>query len=60
MLFKELIAAKFEVFTAMLTKIQLYWDNTNPEDGLSKHLRNVIKYLPIDKASYPSRTKSPK
>lgn len=42
MLFSEIMAAIFEVFTAKFTKIQLCWDYTNPEDGGSKHFQNVI------------------
>jgi hypothetical protein len=33
MLFKDLIAATFDVFTTMLKKIQVKWDYTSPEDG---------------------------
>jgi len=42
MLFSELMAARFEVFTTIFTKIQFCWDYTNPEGGGSKHLQNVI------------------
>jgi hypothetical protein len=42
MMFNEQIAARFEVFTAMLMKIQLCLDYPNPEDGGSKHLQNVF------------------
>jgi len=42
MLFNEIIAARYKVFRAMLTKIQLCYDYTNTENGGSKLLRNVI------------------
>jgi len=42
MVCNELIDATCEVFTAMLTKIQICLDYPNPEDGGSKHLRDVI------------------